>query len=345
MLLPRRRFLRLAALLPGASAVLRAVLPDTGQTARHTRTFGEDSDYAGAGPRLRDNGDGTVSDEITGLMWQRVDGGEMTWDAALAYARDLRLAGRDDWRLPTSHELFGVLNHGRNRPPLDTRLFERSDAEYWWSATTRAGDTTRVWVANAGGGTGPHPVRETLSAGGEKRIHALCVRGAPPSPGPRLGADSPGTVKDQTTGLVWQSEAPAEPMSWDEALEYCSRLNLAGHGDWRLPNIKELRSLCDDAAARPLPSALFPRFHGGSTWTSTSENNRLDRAWHVSLDTGLVTHAMKTERLLVRAVRGGGAVAGPREKPPVDPELFRRSPGKSKDAAGKRRRDESAGAR
>lgn len=345
MPLPRRCTFIFAASLLIAPGALRAVLPDTGQTARHTRTFGEDSDFSGAGPRLRDNGDGTVLDEVTGLMWQRVDGGEMTWDAARAYARDLRLAGRDDWRLPTSHELFGILNHGRNRPPLDTNFFERSAAEYWWSATTRAGDTSRVWVANAGGGTGPHPVRETLSAGGEKRIHVLCVTGAPPSPGPRLGADGSGTVKDQTTGLVWQSESPTEPMTWEEALDYCVRLKLAGHGDWRLPNVKELRSLCNDTEAQPLPSALFPGFHGGSAWTSTSENNRLDRAWHVSLDTGLVTHAMKTERLFVRAVRGGGVVAGPREKPPVDPELFRRSPGRSKDGAGKRRRDEPAGPR
>ena len=335
----------LAASLLIAAGELRAVLPDTGQTARHTRTFGEDSDFAGAGPRLRDNGDGTVSDEVTGLMWQRVDGGEMTWDAASAYARDLRLAGRDDWRLPTSHELFGILNHGRNRPPLDTKFFARSAAEYWWSATTRAGDTSRVWVANAGGGTGPHPVRETLSAGGAKRIHALCVRGAPPSAGPRLRSDGAGTVTDDATGLVWQREAPAETMTWEEALDYCMRLNLAGHGDWRLPNIKELRSLCDDSAAQPLPSSLFPRVRGGSAWTSTSENNRLDRAWHVSLDTGLVTHALKTEQLLVRAVRGGGVMAGPREKPPVDQESFRRSSGNGKDGAGKRRREEPAGAR
>ena len=345
MLLPRRRFLRFAALLPGASAVLRAVLPDTGQTARHTRTFGEDSDFSGAGPRLRDNGDGTVSDEVTGLTWQRVDGGEMTWDAARAYARDLRLAGRDDWRLPTSHELFGILNHGRNRPPLDTGFFQRSEAEYWWSATTRAGDASRVWVANAGGGTGPHPVRETLSAGGEKRIHVLCVRGAPPSDGPRLRLEGAGTLTDDATGLVWQREAPAEPMTWEEALDYCARLNLAGHGDWRLPNVKELRSLCDDTAGRPLPAALFTRGPRGAAWTSTSENNRLDRAWHVNLDNGLVTHAMKAERLAVLAVRGGGVVAGKREKPPVDPDAFRRGPGKSKEGGGKRRREEPAGAR
>jgi hypothetical protein len=69
-------------LLLAVATVSGGPLPDTGQTVRHTRTFGEDSDFAGAGPRLRDNGDGTVTDEITGLMWQRSDGGEMTLEAA-----------------------------------------------------------------------------------------------------------------------------------------------------------------------------------------------------------------------------------------------------------------------
>ena len=57
-------------------------LPDTGITLRYTKTFGEDADYAGSTPSFKDNGDGTVTDEITGLMWQRSDGGEMTLEAA-----------------------------------------------------------------------------------------------------------------------------------------------------------------------------------------------------------------------------------------------------------------------
>ncbi len=324
-------------LLLAVATVSGGPLPDTGQTARHTRTFGEDSDFAGAGPRLRDNGDGTVTDEITGLMWQRSDGGEMTLEAARAHARDLRLAGHADWRLPTSHELFAVLNHGRSRPALDPAGFTRTAAEYWWSATNRAGDESRVWVANAGGGIGPHPVRETISAGGAKRFHALCVRGAAPAEGPRLRAGAPGTVADEATGLVWQREAPAAAMTWEEALAYCVSLNLGGSGEWRLPNIKELRSLCDDGASRPLSPEWFPDAVSGAHWSATSENNRPERAWQVSFATGIATPALKGERLLVRAVRGGTAVAVVRDKPPVDPGLARRRGGESGQAGGARR--------
>ncbi len=47
------------------------------------------------------HGDGAVTDAATGLMWQQSDGGEMTWEKAGAYCRDLSLAGHRDWRLPT----------------------------------------------------------------------------------------------------------------------------------------------------------------------------------------------------------------------------------------------------
>jgi hypothetical protein len=45
-------------------------LPDTGQTQSFTTTFGEDNDYSIHVPGFLDHGNGTVTDTITGLMWQ-----------------------------------------------------------------------------------------------------------------------------------------------------------------------------------------------------------------------------------------------------------------------------------
>jgi hypothetical protein len=53
-------------------------LPDTGQTGDFTSTFGEDSDYNINVPFFIKNNNGTVTDTMTGLMWQQADGGEMT---------------------------------------------------------------------------------------------------------------------------------------------------------------------------------------------------------------------------------------------------------------------------
>ncbi|MEI7509315.1 MAG: hypothetical protein WCJ62_07610 [Flavobacterium sp.] len=52
------------------------LLPDTGQTTSYTSTFGEDNDYNINVPSYSDNGDGTVTDNVTGLMWQKADGGD-----------------------------------------------------------------------------------------------------------------------------------------------------------------------------------------------------------------------------------------------------------------------------
>ena len=75
-------------------------LPDTGETTSYTSTFGEDNDYTINAPFFIDNGDGTVTDTITGLMWQKSDGGEMTIENARTYCSTLTLAGYSDWRLP-----------------------------------------------------------------------------------------------------------------------------------------------------------------------------------------------------------------------------------------------------
>ena len=47
-------------------------LPDTGQTGNYTSTFGEDSDYLINAPSFSDNGDGTITDNISDLMWQKI---------------------------------------------------------------------------------------------------------------------------------------------------------------------------------------------------------------------------------------------------------------------------------
>ncbi|KPK41481.1 MAG: hypothetical protein AMJ65_09395, partial [Phycisphaerae bacterium SG8_4] len=63
--------------------------------------FGQDAQYVGNEPAYEDNGDGTVTDLNTGLMWQGDPGEKMTFAQALAGASKCRLAGYTDWRLPT----------------------------------------------------------------------------------------------------------------------------------------------------------------------------------------------------------------------------------------------------
>jgi hypothetical protein len=84
-----------------------------------------------------DNGDGTVTDMATGLMWQQSDDGvARNWEDALAYAEELELAGYDDWRLPNIKELQSIADYSRDDPAIDP-IFETADTGGWfWSSTT-----------------------------------------------------------------------------------------------------------------------------------------------------------------------------------------------------------------
>ena len=132
---------------PGKSVRTMAHLPDTGQT-RHFAD-GDDSDHPMHPLAYTVNGDGTVTDRVTGLLWQQTDGGEMTWEHARDYCASLNLAGKSGWRLPSNQELFSILDHNNGKPAIDTHTFTRSEAEYWWLSETRAGDPTRIWSVNA----------------------------------------------------------------------------------------------------------------------------------------------------------------------------------------------------
>ncbi|MCX6927573.1 MAG: DUF1566 domain-containing protein, partial [Verrucomicrobia bacterium] len=283
-------------------------LPDTGQTNRYTGTFGQDADYTINPPGFADNGDGTITDKVTGLTWQKADGGEMTWSNAVLYAQTNRVGGQSDWRLPTSHEAFSILNYATVNPALNTAYFTPSAAQYWWTSDTQATDPTGIWTINAGGGIGAHRQDETLSAGGTNRYHARCVRGAAASSQPmhHFTNNLDGTITDLDTGLTWQQSADQSAQSWEAALQYAESLTLAGRTDWRLPNVKELQSINDETLASP---SVDTNFFVGATpsrhWSSTTVVNQTNRAWYVDFQLGLASYDDKLNNLFTRCVRGG----------------------------------------
>jgi hypothetical protein len=102
-------------------------LPDTGQTQSYTDTFGEDSDYSINPASYTDNGDGTVTDNVTGLMWQQEDDDTTrTWDEACSYCDELALAGYSDWRLASKKELMSIVDYGTYSQPFNRHnIFSR----------------------------------------------------------------------------------------------------------------------------------------------------------------------------------------------------------------------------
>lgn len=85
--------------------------------------YGQDAQYEGIIPSYTDNGDGTVTDNNTGLMWQQTPPSEkMTYDEAVEYVENLELGGYTDWRLPTIKESFSIAMLEGKLNPEDTSL-------------------------------------------------------------------------------------------------------------------------------------------------------------------------------------------------------------------------------
>ena len=84
-----------------------------------------------------DNGDGTVTDRSTGLMWQQATApGTYTWAQALSYCKNMVLAGFTDWRLPTIKELEFIVDLTQYSPSIDTTYFPDTLSANYWSSTT-----------------------------------------------------------------------------------------------------------------------------------------------------------------------------------------------------------------
>jgi hypothetical protein len=105
---------------------------------------------------FHDNGDGTVTDRATALMWSKGDSGRgMNWRDALAWAQKKNaeeFLGHADWRLPSVKELQSIVDYTRSpetsqSPAIDpvfhcttiTNEARQADFPFYWSATTHAG--------------------------------------------------------------------------------------------------------------------------------------------------------------------------------------------------------------
>ena len=227
--------------------------------------YGQDAFYQGAQPRYRDNGDGTVSDLNTGLMWQKTPNlnRKVTFAEAGRQAKTLRLGGHADWRFPTIKELYSLIDFngcvGNSTPYIDTTFFafrfgdeskgERViDAQYW-SSTQYVGLTMRdnasVFGVNFADGRIKGYPRDRGRRGETNRQFVRYVRGNKAYGRNRFVDNRDATVSDLATGLMWTRADSGKAVNWRDALAWCENLKLAGHDDWRLPNAKELHSIVD----------------------------------------------------------------------------------------------------
>ena len=239
--------------------------------------YGQDAQYQGLQPSYLDNGDGTISDLNTGLMWQKSPDFDTkrTWSAAATYANGLSLAGHNDWRLPTVKELYSLMDFRGSstatprKPYIDTTYFDFEypdpasgdrpiDVQFWSSTayvgTTMNGNPTAFGVNFADGRIKGYP-SATLPNGSLFERYVRCVRGTTAYGINNFADNGDGTITDHATNLVWAKSDSMIPVNWEAALAFAETSTLAGASDWRLPNAKELQSIVDYTRA---PDATDP---------------------------------------------------------------------------------------
>ena len=281
---------------------------------------GQDAQYQGRQPAYIDNGDGTVTDLNTGLMWQQDPGPKVTYQEAMNRAQNLTLGGYDDWRLPSIKELYSLMDFSgvdaSNATDPDAQIPFLDDAIFVFLYGTESGGARIIdsqWATStvynstvmngapcffgvnfADGRIKCYPMR----AGGSGGYFALFVRGEPYGVNDFID-NGDGTISDAATGLTWMQADNGAGVIWGAALDFCENLSLAGADDWRLPDIKELHSIIDYSRSPDVTNspALDPMFRAtgitneagqpdfGFYWASTTlvqNPNRFGDATYIS---------------------------------------------------------------
>ena len=236
--------------------------------------FGQDANQIGYQPSYTDNGDGTISDNVTGLIWEK-NYEVMTYNEAVKKVKTFKLANHTDWRLPTIKEAYslilfsGVDVSSRNMttvpeggvPFIDTDYFDfkygangrRIIDSQILSSTVYRGKTmgrneTVFGVNMADGRIKGYPIVNPRQRTSGKEFTVRLVRGNTEYGKNNFKDNNDGTVSDLATNLVWQKSDSKKPMNWQDALKWAQQKNkekYLGFSDWRLPNAKELHSILD----------------------------------------------------------------------------------------------------
>jgi len=172
-----------------------AAVPKTGQTTCwdvggytiDCAGTGQDGEYqkgVAVDPRFTDNGDGTVKDNLTGLIWLQDANcfASQTWFDALTVSNTLASGACGlsdgsvawDWRLPNRKELESLLDLEQSYPALPAgHPFSGVQlGHYYWSSTTYAGDPSFAWFVDLGYGN-------VVSDGKYNADYVWPVRGGP----------------------------------------------------------------------------------------------------------------------------------------------------------------------
>jgi len=260
-----------------------------------------------------DNGDGTVTNKLTGLVWMRCSMGQ-TWEKATSsctgtattYTYDQAMtlksnfAGHSDWRLPNIAELHTIVERENINPAINNALFPNMPSnEIFWSSSPQFFDYgyPAMWVVDFSGGYDYASDKNSNYA--TRLVHGGLSFDSLPltTPSSDFIDNQDGTVTHKRTGLMWQRcsvgqiwigstcSGTASTYTYDEAVALKS--SFADYSDWRIPNQNELLSIAEYGAYIPaINSTLFPNTPSDWFWSSSPNANYSGYTWIVNFSYG-----------------------------------------------------------
>ncbi len=302
--------------------------------------YGQNAHFPGLSPSYLDNGDGSITDMNTGLMWQAdLPDAKYTYEGALAYAENASIAGYTDWRLPSIKELYSLMDFtgvtgmsaASSVPYIDTDHFEfRYGDEYnpaeryidvqyastsLYTGSVMGGQQAMFGLNLADGRIKGYPTN--------KDFEVKLVRGNTDYGKNSFVDNGDGTISDLATGRMWDQAGSDTGMTWELALAWVQQKNAEnylGYNDWKLPDAKELQSIIDysrspDHSDSPAIDPLFnvPKIEDewGNPdypfyWTSTTHYDGLMPGKAVYISFGRALGFFPDENSL-QDVHGAGA--------------------------------------
>ena len=245
------------------------------------------------------------------------------WNDLIISTNESNFCGYSDWRVPDNTQFMSLVNFGNGFGPfsfkIDQDYFPNATGDFYWTSSPYRGAHSEfyAWAFQLAFGNNKNLQRYQASALRLVRVMDPFNNSVEQTPYTRYEVHDDGTVTDLETNLMWAQcvaglsgmvcdSGTAEKMDWAVALEHAQNSELAGHNDWRLPNIKELFSLVDFNRVEPAINLdVFPATTVEYTWSSSPMIDFAQDAWFVNFKAGLNWFKGRSSTHLVRMVRAG----------------------------------------
>ena len=234
--------------------------------------------------RFVDNGDGTITDRVLNLMWQKDQPDRKSYSDILAMLKDFELAGFKDWRLPTMQELGSIFDEDHANGSWYFDGFERDKLKppILQHLAVNSFSGTYIWVTNFNFGYDGYYAEKNVP---------LCYRLV-------RSIESESGILDEKTGIRYANLAPDQKFTFDEAQKFVEDLNCDGKNSWRLPTVDELRMIVDYQKKSP---AILEKFstiaNSDFYWTGESHTpTKSARAWAIYFGYGCAISLEKDQK-------------------------------------------------